>query len=31
VPELSGHVEIAGSKMGFDALLGPEKLEEPKP
>jgi len=22
--ELPGHVEITGSKMGFDALLGPE-------
>jgi len=30
VEELPGHVEISGSKMGFDALLGPE-AEKKKP
>jgi hypothetical protein len=28
--ELPGHVEIAGSKMGFDALLGPEDADKQK-
>jgi hypothetical protein len=30
VPELPGKVEITGSKMALDALLGPEDAEKQK-